>query len=440
MATAKAGWAVTDITPPTGLPLGGRGPRFAPITHVIDPLEAAATALEDADGRRALLVSLDLIGAGTVFTFELRHRVAALTGVPLEAVVVNFSHTHSGPMTILDKYPVSEPAPVNLVAYERDLADAVTAVCLRAVDDLHPAEIRHAVGRSAIGINRRNRTEDGSMGMLPNPEGFYNPDLWVLDIRTATGRALLASHGCHPVTVYSWQWQACSSDFPGAFRRSIRSSLGEQVHSQFLQGFAGNVRPRRLADLDALTFRKSKEDDHHLIGAELAADVERSLAAASEVRLELSSAAGFFAAPVDQSRMPPLEHWEKLERADDELSRNLGRYWSDATLRNTPLARTVPWDIGLLRFARGLTVAWMAGEVCAEWLPLVRAWTGDERLYGIGYCQDLPAYLPTAALIEEGGYEAGQSNWYRRSGPAPFHPDVERAVREKIQALARALG
>ncbi len=38
----KAGWAHIDITPPLGLPMGGRGSRFTPGAEVIDPLLAQA--------------------------------------------------------------------------------------------------------------------------------------------------------------------------------------------------------------------------------------------------------------------------------------------------------------------------------------------------------------------------------------------------------------
>ena len=42
--------------------MGGRGPRYAPGTEILDPLMAQALVLEDAEGNRALWISLDLIG------------------------------------------------------------------------------------------------------------------------------------------------------------------------------------------------------------------------------------------------------------------------------------------------------------------------------------------------------------------------------------------
>ena len=58
----KAGWAQIDITPPLGLPMGGRGSRFTPGAEVIDPLLAQALVVADDAGRRLLVISLDMIG------------------------------------------------------------------------------------------------------------------------------------------------------------------------------------------------------------------------------------------------------------------------------------------------------------------------------------------------------------------------------------------
>jgi len=58
---AKAGWTQIDSTPPLGLPMGGRGPRFSPGTEVIDRLVAQAVVLEDAKGAPTLWLSIDMI-------------------------------------------------------------------------------------------------------------------------------------------------------------------------------------------------------------------------------------------------------------------------------------------------------------------------------------------------------------------------------------------
>ena len=104
MSTAKAGWAEVEITPPLGLPMGGRGPRFAPGASVLDPLMAQALFLEDPNGGRTLWVSVDLIGFPSDASAALRYDMSAASGVPYEAIVVSQAHPHSGPMTNFDPF------------------------------------------------------------------------------------------------------------------------------------------------------------------------------------------------------------------------------------------------------------------------------------------------------------------------------------------------
>jgi neutral ceramidase len=443
MSEMSAGWATKDITPEPGVPLGGRGPQFTGIDTILDPLYAQAILLEDQSGSRALVVSLDLVGIGTTFSFELRQNLAALTGAPYESIILNFSHTHSGPMTIMDKYPVIADPPVNLVAYEQKLAADITEVALEAMNALTAVSVSSFTGTTNIGMNRRQKQSDGEILMQPDPDGFIVREIWGLDLRKTDSsgmRCVLFSAACHAVTVYSWLYAACSADYPGAARNELRKALGDDVHAQFLQGFGGNVRPARLADGETRQFRSSEENDHLEIGKMLSNDVQAALVNnASPISLDLRGAAGRFRAFRDADRMETAEHWSGMAGSDNELERNFGRYWFEAIKHDKPLARCVPWEIGLLQIGPDITVAWLAGEVCGEWLPLIRSWIGDDRLHGIGYCQDLPGYLPTAKLIEEGGYEVIRSNWYRKTGPAPFGTSIEEEARTVFLALQEAI-
>ena len=52
-----------------------------------------------------------------------------------------------------------------------------------------------------------------------------------------------------------------SADFPGVAREVLREKLGRKVHTQFVQGLAGDVRPRAVADLANNRFRAATPDD-----------------------------------------------------------------------------------------------------------------------------------------------------------------------------------
>ncbi len=436
MRTAKAGWCETEITPPLGLPMGGRGPRFSPGKSILDPLEAGAIFLQDPDGNRTLWVSLDLIGFSYSFGAGLRYGLASICEVPIDSIVLNFAHIHSGPMVNFDLYAADLDKPEELESYQATLRERILLTARRACDSASPADLTLHSGESDLGINRRNRDGKGQIGMRPNPDGVYNPDLWVLDIESAGRRCVVFSYGCHPVIVYGYAWQGISADFPGATRRQLEDSLGDGVEAHFIQGLAGNVRPRVLADLKTGTFRKSRPPDLDDAARLLAGDVVKALEReGEELNLEIEAAEGSFLARRDPEAVKPLSHWQELASSEQEILRNLGRYWSRRMRDGPPLSRSVPCSIGLIRLDRAHEVAWLSGEPVAEWQGLIRGWLGDDQVVVWGYCQHVSDYIPTDELIAEGGYEVVASNRYAETGPGPFAPSLNSSMRDAIISL-----
>ena len=122
-AALRAGYAAADITPPPGVDLTGFIARTGPCTGVLDPLQARALVFDDGQGRRAALVTCDLIGLGRHLVARVRRQIAQQAGVPAEAVLFNCSHTHAGPETgVLTTIGLPD------VAYLRTLIRDVDAV------------------------------------------------------------------------------------------------------------------------------------------------------------------------------------------------------------------------------------------------------------------------------------------------------------------------
>ncbi len=441
MGRSRAGWAQIEITPPLGLPMGGRGVRFTPGVAVLDPLYAQATVLEDARGSRTLWISFDLVGVMASLSAPLCVEIAAYTGVPYEAVILNFAHTHSGPMSNYDCYPYDQPKPAALQAYEDELKEKLFQVACDAVEALRPVTVTEHRGTSDIGINRRNRNAAGEMVMAPDPEGTYNRDLWVLDLVADDGkRCILFNYGCHAVIVYGYAYDSLSADYPGVCRRQLQAELGQETHCQFIQGLAGNVRPRILAAVEENRFLKSTPSDSERTGKELAGDVLTALGTPGKMLdLEIKAVSGWFQAQRDLDKVEPLAYWQAMAARDDELTQNVGRYWASRVGGGKPLAHAVPWQVGLIRLSAERTIAWLAGEAVAEWQAHLRDWLQDEQLVVWGYCQDFPGYLPTDELIPEGGYEVTQSSTYRRTGPGPLAVGVNASARARFVGLKQQL-
>ena len=65
--------------------------------------------------------------------------------------------------------------------------------------------------------------------------------------------AVLWSYACHPVGFPART--RVSADFPGVVRRALRDAHGAELPVLFLQGFAGDVRPRETGATTRFTRR-----------------------------------------------------------------------------------------------------------------------------------------------------------------------------------------
>ncbi len=443
----RAGFASCDITPPVGIDLGGRGCSDEASTEVLDPLQAQATVLRDANGQALVIVSLDLIGLGQAFGAELRERIASEVQVPPDTVLLNCSHTHSGPMMYREAMAACGEPKETERAYLGELLRRVVKMCVAAADDCRPVRVTVHEGKSDVGINRRGRArrersageDSGGVSMIPNPDAPYDPRVWVLrlDAPDGTARGVLFSYACHPVMVYGFARRAISGEYPSVARREIREALGPQVHAQFLQGCAGNIRPRATADLEARRFRPVDAEIVRKTGRELADAVLR--ASRGEGRgLSLDLAASTRTVQLARGRPPARSLYEELAKGTDHRAR-AARYWLAEYDRGGPPVTSVPWKVGVVRLSPDQWICWMSGEPVVEWAALVQEWFGARAVLTLGYTQEVFGYLPVDEILSEGGYEVISANQFRAGNPAPFAPGmnaaIRRAVREQLEAI-----
>ena len=93
----QAGLAETVITPEHPMVMGGYGSRTQPASGKLHDLKAKALVLEDTQGQRAVLVTMDLVGISRQFSVDVCQRIEKQFGVPRAAIALAVSHTHCGP-------------------------------------------------------------------------------------------------------------------------------------------------------------------------------------------------------------------------------------------------------------------------------------------------------------------------------------------------------
>ncbi|HET6319294.1 MAG TPA: hypothetical protein VFG86_22795, partial [Chloroflexota bacterium] len=148
-----AGVARVDITPPLGLPLRAWAARTARAKTTHEPLLAQAVVVDDKAGGKAAIVALDLPHVGRGLTEDVRARVQASTGIG--AVLLNASHTHSGPPLDLGGGVSWTPEDPEYARYAALLPELVAGAVYGACHARRRARTASGSGRVAgVTVNR----------------------------------------------------------------------------------------------------------------------------------------------------------------------------------------------------------------------------------------------------------------------------------------------
>src|SRR5262249_4455942 len=108
--TWKAGVARAVVTPKTAVWLAGYGTKRVP-TGTLHDLWMKALALEDAAGRRAVLIASDFQGVPRSMSDPVFERLRREFGLERHQVMITFSHNHCGPPLrddLVRYYPLQE--------------------------------------------------------------------------------------------------------------------------------------------------------------------------------------------------------------------------------------------------------------------------------------------------------------------------------------------
>lgn len=240
----KVGFARVNITPMMGINISGYFQvRLA--DGVLDDTEINAIAVNSLNDT-VLMLSIDICGITANILKEFRERISAKTGIPEDAIYISSTHTHTGPMMWPIKNKIYGDGKLEKEYREFLTKKAIDVSCF-ALDDLKPAQMGIGVGIAPnISFLRRFRMKDGSVATNPGPN---NPDIVApigeVDERVNVVRfdrenaetIILANFGDHPDTVGG---NKISADWPGFFRRETEKAL-DNVKCIFFNGAQGDV-------------------------------------------------------------------------------------------------------------------------------------------------------------------------------------------------------
>lgn len=243
-----AGAALVPLRVPEGTPLAGYGALarrlvppdllgrhphafwFRPHQGALDALAARALVVE-ANGRRLVWVSADLVAVDRAFTARVERDLGEAGLAPL-TLVVSASHTHSGPAGFLDAGLMGAVSVERQDPEVRDaVAGAVVEAARRAAADVGPAR---------IGAD----TAEGpalTVGRLGHP---VDRRLTVVRVEREDGRpvAVLWHYAIHG-TMLGPRNLSLSGDVMGLASQELERRLG--VPALYVNGAVGDVSPAR---------------------------------------------------------------------------------------------------------------------------------------------------------------------------------------------------
>ena len=447
MNTLYAGFSRVDITPMMGIGMAGYFvPRYA--EGVLDPLQINALALACGE-EKAVLISVDHCGIVKEVLNPMRQHICDVTGLPWESIYIHSTHTHTGPFL---NYNPTEPLEIE---YARSVYHKIADAARFALEDLKPAKMGYGIGEAPnIAFVRRFRMKDGSVRTNP---GVDNPDILhpigdvdervnVLRFDQEGGQSLvLVNFGDHPDVVGG---SKISADWPGFLRQTVEKVL-DNTKCIFFNGAQGdvnhvNVHPRggylndMFMDFDDVA-RGYKHAQY--MGRVVAGGVLQAFDKVKYVEVNsIRCAQKFLKVPANlptAEEMPEAKHINDLHVAgrDSELPYT----GMMLTTMVAAAARKVRLEKGPDFFEMPLS-AIAIGPVAMFGVP-GEPFTGIGRALkeAPGFELVLPTcntnakegYFPMMECYEEGGYEAGSSNF--KAGVAELLIDAGLELLKEVQ-------
>ena len=412
----RVGAAAVDITPPVGTPMAGYfSERLSEGVH--DPLFAKAIVLER-NGKKAVMVSLDLISTPRKLIEKTREVIEAQTQIPGNSVMISATHAHTGPE--LQGWGAFGEAITGrndlALTYSQALPTRIAEAVKKANEALQPARVAVARGEeSAISFNRRFHMADGSVGWNPGklnpriikPAGTIDPDVAVVYFETDNqARSPLATYVNHAVHLDNVGGVEFSGDMPATISELLGRFKGPEMVTVYTSGCCG--------DINHVNVRWSEPQKGHenaaRMGVILAAEVLRAWPKLSaepagvlrveQVKVKLPSApittrdveASKVAIDNVKSRGKPLPFLEVVQafKVQDVASRN-----------------SEPVEVEVQAITLGDKIAWVSlpGEIFVELGLTIKQDSPFPHTIIAELANGAVGYIPSRRAYGQGNYE-----------------------------------
>lgn len=420
-----------DITPSEMLWMAGYSARKGPAEGVLQPIFVKVLMLEDEEGTRLAFVTMDLIGVPREYRDSIEAFASEKCNVSPGALVINASHTHSGPMIRVYRPPSGDgglaPSYSNIpeeqhrervrqtVDYRNFVVSKVCELLMETMRALEPVDVSWSHSRCGFAMNRRTPMGPGEWKNFPNPDAPVDHEVPVLQVRAIEGdelKAVLFGYACHATVLSEMLFHG---DWPGYAQHYLEEEHPGTV-AMFLNGCSGdqNPYPRRL---------RPYVERHG-----------RSMATAVEAALETEAIPiagpiqGAIAWPeIPYQEAPTKEELKEKANSKDKYDARHAQFLLDVLERDGKFPESYPVPVQAVNLGNDLLFATIGGEVVIDYSLRLKKEFGEMTkgapVWVAGYSNDVMTYIPSKRVLLEGGYEGGGAMRYVRSTVHPAHWD-----------------
>jgi Neutral/alkaline non-lysosomal ceramidase, N-terminal len=433
-ASWKAGLAKVRITPRDSLWMAGYAARTKPSEGTQQDLYAKTLAIEDGSGHRAVLVTTDLLGFPRTVSEKIASRVQQKYGLSRDHLLLNSSHTHSGPVigrmlqvAYEGRQGMNAEQWSAVAMYTDFLEDQIVKVVGVALNRLQPATLSLGHGEADFAMNRRVKTAAGYVGGV-NRNGPVDRDVPVLVVRDQGGKILgiVFGYACHNTTIGPTFYKF-NGDYAGYAQQWLEERYPGTV-AMFVQGCGADANPYTRWTRERTGVELARQHGEEL-GHSVEKVVDGSLRAVSGPFKTV-----FKVFPVQFAGPPSRTEFEGRLKSDDIYVRKHAEAMLEIIDQKGHLPSTYPYSLEVWQFGSGLTLVALAGECVVDYDLKLKRELGSDNLWVAGYSNDVFAYIPSSQILQEGGYEGGGAMIYYGQ-PGPFAPGIEETILHEVHEV-----
>jgi len=236
-------------------------------------------------------------------------------------------------------------------------------------------------------------------------------------------RAILLSYACHCTTLGGDFNEVCG-DWAGYAAEDLEREHPGSVALVSI-GCAGDANPNPRSTLELAR--------RH--GGEIATAVEAIFnGPVTTVEGELVCATRQIELAFEE--LPTRADWQRLAQQTNAIGGharlNLARL-----NRGEHLPITLPYMIQTWAFGDNLALVFLPGEVVVDYSLRLKRELDAKRLWINAYANDVPCYIPSERVLQEGGYEGGGAMVYYDK-PTRFATGIENAIVQTVHELLPA--